>query len=96
MEIRLRPVTVSDAAFRLGLPRTTVACWAKRGWIDRNGEKQTLTVVDNEGPRRAPRYWLKDIQAAELEINLNKRRSHRRSERWQQIQADRVEQFVTA
>lgn len=96
METRLRPVTVTDAALRLGLARTTVACWVQRGYIDRDGNRQTLTVVDNKGPRKAARYWLTDIQAAELEINLNSRRSHRRSERWQQIQQQRLTHFVTA
>lgn len=94
--MELRPVTIADAARRLGLARSTVACWATRGWIDQHGNRQHLTIVDHGGPKSAPRYWLKDIEAAEFQIGLNKRRSHRRSERWQQIQADRVERFAPA
>lgn len=93
MKTRLRPVTISDAALRLGLPRTTVASWANRGWTDRNGNRQHLEPVDYEGPKHAPRYRLVDIQQAEFEIGLNNRRSHRRGERWRKIQADRIEQF---
>lgn len=95
LERRLRPVTITDAAYRLGLPRTTVASWASRGWIDQNGNRQRLTIVDHGGPKQSPRYWLKDIEAAEFQIGLNNRRSHRRSRRWQKIQTDRLERFAT-
>lgn len=60
------PITISDAAPYLGRPRTTVACWAHRGWIDQNGVKQTIKPVDHKGRNNAARYWLADLQRAEL------------------------------
>lgn len=89
------PVTISDAASRLGLPRSTVVAWERRGW-KHHGQHRTLTPVDYEGPRKAARYWLTDITRAELEIGLNREHSHRRNPRWQQIQADRLTHLATA
>lgn len=60
------PITISDAAPYLGRPRTTVACWANRGWIDRDGVKHTIAPVDFNGRYNAARYWLSDLQQAEL------------------------------
>jgi hypothetical protein len=90
-----RPVTIADAAQRLGLPRGTVAAWAHRGW-EHQGQKRALDIVDHEGPRRAARYWLKDIEQAEIEIGLNREHSHRRHPRWQKIQQQRLSHFATA
>lgn len=88
------PVTIADAARRLGLPRGTVAAWANRGW-QHQGQHRTLTVVDHVGSRQIARYWLKDIEQAELEIGLNREHSHRRHPRWQKIQQQRLT-YLTA
>lgn len=89
------PITISDAARRLGLPRSTVVAWERRGWRY-NGQHRTLSPVDHAGPKQAARYWLTDIQQAELEIGLNAEHSHRRSQRWQQIQQQRLTHFAPA
>jgi hypothetical protein len=60
------PITISDAAPYLGRPRTTVACWANRGWIDQDGVKHSIAPVDHKGRYNAARYWLADLQRAEL------------------------------
>jgi hypothetical protein len=90
-----RPVTIADAARRLGLPRGTVAAWANRGWEHR-GHRRALTIVDHNGRNNAARYWLNDITQAELEIGLNREHSHRRQPRWQKIQQDRLANLVAA
>lgn len=74
------PITISDAAPYLGRPRTTVACWATRGWRDHNGDHQTIEPVDHKGRNNAARYWLSDLQQAELDTRQSdwSQRSHRR------------------
>ena len=65
------PVTLTDAAPYLGRPRSTLACWVHRGWITTEGEHRTLTLVDHKGPRRSARYWLHELQQAELDTRLS-------------------------
>lgn len=61
------PITISDAAPYLGRPRSTVACWATRGWTDHDGVKHSITPVDHQGRHNAARYWLRDLQQAEFD-----------------------------
>jgi hypothetical protein len=61
------PITISDAAPYLGRPRPTVASWALRGWTDQNGIHHTIQPVDHKGRYNAARYWLSDLQRAELD-----------------------------
>lgn len=80
-----QPITISDAAAYFGLPRSTVACWAHRGWTDTEGNKHTVDPLDHKGLNNAARYQLPELQAAEFHTRHNRRRSHRRNPRWQQL-----------
>ena len=72
-------VTTSEAAQLLPVSPSTIRTWASRGWTDNQGEHKTITPVDYRGRRRAPRYWLSDLQAAERDTRRKQRRSHRRT-----------------
>ncbi|GAB3994641.1 hypothetical protein GCM10029992_09720 [Glycomyces albus] len=67
----LTPITISEAAAYLGRPRSTVACWAHRGWTTPDGQRRTITPVDHEGHHDAARYWLKDLQQAEYDTRAS-------------------------